>query len=331
MANNYSCLPAWQTACAATLGCETRTEELKTAAGEVLGSLRYAVLKSFLFGARVISLPFTDESAITLNDPARAQEAGRILLARLDAAAAAAGASSAELRGANPVLDSLGKELAASAPYSRFELDLTPGYAAVLAGYGSNIAKNLAQGARRLEVSLVKHPGSVELRELYLVYLAQMKTFGSPPLPMAYFRELAAAGLYIFFKATFDGRTAGMLAAIPDGGVLRADVNASLPAYASSFPKIRLFDESIRWAADNGFKVYDFMRTRRGTGVHGHKAKWGGSERGIKYYYRAYRSGARPEPDPSGPLFRLAAAGLRIMPCSLLEIIGPAIRAGAGK
>ncbi len=331
MAKNYACLPAWQAACAAALGCETRTEELKSAAGETLGLFHYAVIRSRLFGTRVISLPFSDESAVEPAEPARARETGRALLARLDAAAAAAGASSAELRGENPALDSLGGALEASIPYIRFELDLSHGYAALRAGYHSNISKNLAQGARRLEIELLKKPGTGQLRELYLIYLSQMKAFGSPPLPMTYFSTMAEAGLYVFFRARLGGRAAGMLAAIPDGVTLRADVNASLPEYAAAFPKVRLFDESIRWAAANGFQVYDFMRTRRGTGVHWHKAKWGGAEREIKYYYRAYGPGAKPEPEPSGILYRLAASGLRLMPASLLEKIGPAIRAGAGK
>jgi len=303
MTENYACLPAWQAVCAKALGCRARTEELKSASGENLGRFHYAVIRSRLFGTRLISMPFSDESAVELKDPAHAAEAGRALLTCLDAAAAAAGADAAELRGASPALDALGPELSVSAPYARFELDLSPGYAAVAAGYHSNIAKNLAQGAKRLEVRLLKKPGAAELRELYLIYLAQMKEFGSPPLPMSYFEGMSDAGLYIFFKATLDGRAAGMLAAIPDGRVLRADVNAAPPAYAAAFPKVRLFDESIRWAAENGFAVYDLMRTRRGTGVHGHKARWGGSERDIRYYYKAYKAGARPEPDAAGVLY----------------------------
>lgn len=331
MAANYACLPAWRAVCAASFGCDIRTEELRGASGEALGLFRYTVLRSRLFGTRLISLPFTDESGVELYDPARAAEAGRALLARLDAAAAASGASCAELRGQSPVLDALTPELSPSIPYVRFLLDLSGGYETAAARYHSNIGKNLAQGARRLKVRVIKSPGREELRRLYLVYLAQMSSFGSPPLPMSYFSAMAAAGLYVLFEAVLEGRTAGMLAAIPDGRTLRADVNASPPGFAAAFPKVRLFDESIRWACAEGFRTYDLMRTRRGTGVYGHKAKWGGAEAGIKYYYKAYSSGAKPEPDPEGAIYRLASSGLRLLPLTLLEKLGPVIRAGAGK
>ncbi len=331
MAANYACLPAWRAACAAALGCDIRTEELRSPAGEPLGRFHYAVLRSRLFGTRLISLPFSDESAVEPAAPGREAETGRALLARLDALAGAAGAAAAELRGRCPELDALGPELARSEPYVRFRLDLSGGYAAAAARYHSNVAKNLAQGARRLEVRVLKKPAPPDLRRLYLVYLAQMGAFGSPPLPMSYFSAMAAAGLYVFFEALLDGRTAGMLAAIPDGRALRADVNASLPGFGAAFPKVRLFDESVRWAGAEGFSSYDLMRTRRGTGVHAHKARWGGAEEPITYYYRAYRAAARREPDAAGAAYRLASLGLRLLPLPLLEKVGPLIRAGAGK
>jgi hypothetical protein len=122
-----------------------------------------------------------------------------------------------------------------------------------------------------------------------------------------------------------------MLAVIADGAVLRADISASLKEYDGSFPKIKLFDESIRFAAANGFKTYDIMRTRRGSGVHAHKLKWGGTGRDIIYYHRVYRRGAQLNPDPAGPFYRLASKGLRLLPAGILERVGPGIRAAAGK
>ncbi len=331
MAANYACLPAWRAACAEALGCEIRTLRLRAGSGAGLGLFHYAFLNSRLFGRRIISLPFSDESGIELKPGADPAEAGRAILAGLDAIARETRAASAELRGQSPALEALGGALSRSEPYVRFLLDLSPGYPAVAARYHSNLAKNLAQGARRLEVQLIKEPKTGTLRRLYLIYLAQMRSFGSPPLPMSYFSAMAGSGLYVFFEARLQGRSAGMLAAIPDGDALRADVNASLPEFAASFPKVRLFDESVRWACAEGFKTYDLMRTRRGTGVYDHKAKWGGAERPVVYYRRAYSAAARTEPDPQGAVYRLGALGLRLLPLALLERLGPVIRAGAGK
>lgn len=331
MAANYACSEGWRLACRSALGCEIRQAELRSPAGERLGSAAYAVMKSRIFGRRLISLPFSDESAVALADPGRAPEAASALKELLDSAAAGCGAAFAELRGAGPVQEAAPADFIPAAPYVRFELPLAPGHEKLRAAYNTNISKNLSKADKFVSVEAAEAPSDKELRGLYEIYLAQMRRFGSPPLPPAYFSALSRAGLYVFFTALVGGKPAGMLAAIKDGPVLRADVNAALPEYDSFFPKVRLFDESIRWAAASGFATYDFMRTRRGSGVHAHKLKWGGTEREIRYYYRVYRSGADLNPDPDRPLYRLAAMGLRFAPLALLERIGPLIRAAAGK
>lgn len=331
MASNYACSEDWRAACRAALGCDIRSSELKARSGETLGSAAYAVMKSRFFGRRLISLPFSDESAVELALPGRAAEAAEALKVQLDQAAAGCGAAFAELRGAGPVQEAAPADFAPSAPYVRFELALAPGHEKLRAAYNTNILKNLSKAGKFVSVEISEAPSDRELRGLYDIYLVQMRRFGSPPLPPSYFSALSRAGLYVFFTALVDGRPAGMLAAIKDGPVLRADVNAALPEFDNFFPKVRLFDESIRWAAASGFSTYDFMRTRRGSGVHAHKLKWGGTEREIRYYYRVYRGGADLNPDPDRPLYRLAAMGLKFAPKALLEKLGPLIRAAAGK
>lgn len=321
---NYACLESWHKICRDALGTSVKTLELKSG-----GCFHYAELDSALFGRRIISLPFTDETTVLHggNPDGTAEE----LASFLDEKAARTGAAFAELHGACPALETAGSLFLRSSPYIRVELNLSPGYKRLRAAYHRNIIKNLEQGGRRTEISRVDIPSAGELDAIYAVYLAQMARFGSPPLPRAYFHGMTQAGLYSFFTARVGGKLAGMLAVIADGGVLRADISASLGKYDNSFPKIRLFDESIRFAATSGFATYDFMRTRRGSGVHAHKLKWGGTGRDIIYYHKVYRRGAHLNPDPAGPFYRLASLGLRLLPAGMLERIGPGIRAAAGK
>ena len=127
------------------------------------------------------------------------------------------------------------------------------------------------------------------------------------------------------------GRAAAFLFALVWGGIFYADVNAGLPEFETFFPKVKLFDETIKPACAGGLRRYDFMRTRAGSGVYEHKKKWGGREIPIKYFYRPYKPGLRLELDPEQARFALPKLLLRHAPIALLKAIGPAIRRHAGK
>lgn len=139
------------------------------------------------------------------------------------------------------------------------------------------------------------------------------------------------AGLGRLFTASVGNKPAALLFALERDGVFFADVNAGLPEFANYFPKIKLFDETIRLACREGLRRYDFMRTRPGSGVHEHKKKWGGKEAAIRYYFRIYKEGKKPGLDPEQGVFALPRLLLKFAPLPLLKAAGPFIRRQAGK
>lgn len=325
----YSCTAAWLQLCRKLYGYDTRCF-LLSKDGAAAGGFCCAVVPSFLFGTRVISMPFSDEPGFWLNPgaaltPAESAQFAAAAAKELDALAAAAGAAYAELRGAAPADGGFTR----TAPYLRLTLDLSLPYEELRRGFHINLIKNLRKADKTVAVGETREPAA--FAGVYGIYLQQMRLFGSPPLPAAHFEALLAAGHGRLYVASVNGAAAAFLFALVRGGVFYADVNAALPEFDTFFPKIRLFDETIRLACAEGLRAYDFMRTRPSGGVYEHKKKWGGKEVPVNYFFRTYRAGASLRLDPEESRFALPRLLLRRAPLRLLGAVGPALRRHAGK
>jgi len=329
----YSCSPAWASLCRGLYGYDLRDFAVRRG-GETVGGFCCAVVRSALFGTRLLSLPFSDEPGLWLRPGVSlsAQELAALRAAAagaLDALAAETGADYAELRGADALFSGEETGFVSAAPYLRLVLDTSRPYEELRRNFHSNLIKNLRKAGKSVAVAESRDPAA--FAALYPVYLRQLRRFGSPPLPAAHFEALLRAGLGRLYTASVGGRPAAFLFALVQDGTFYADVNAGLPEYETWFPKIRLFDETIRLACGEGLRAYDFMRTRPGSGVYDHKKKWGGAELPIKYYYRVYKKGRNLRLDPEQARFTLPRLLLRRAPLALLKAVGPLLRRHAGK
>jgi len=331
----YCCSPAWISLCRKIFGYEVKAFSIRQDSKRI-GGFMYAVVRSPVFGTRLVSMPFSDEGALWFK-PGETPDAQSMKVVRdavtevLDKDAGDLGADYAELRGMEilfPDMESDERFICAS-PYTRFVLDTSSPYADLRDRFQTNLIKNLKKADKRVSVAETREPE--EMADIYGIYARQMREFGSPPLPVLYFKHLLREGLGRLFIARVNGCPAAMLFTLEHNGVRFADINAGSPEFEEFFTKIRLFDETIRSACGTNLRAYDFMRTRPGSGVHEHKQKWGGKEFPIKYYFRQYRAGANLEMDPEQKRFAPARLLLRHLPLSLLVKIGPLIRRQAGK
>ncbi len=331
----YCCSPAWTGLCREVFGYELKTFSIERDSRRI-GGFAYAVVRSPVFGTRLVSMPFSDESALWFIPGAQPDAPGlrevRDAVAEdLDKAACGTGAAYAELRGAEILFPAGEKDerFICASPYTRFVLDTCAPYAGLRERFHTNLIKNLRKADKNVSVTETAEPAGAA--EVYDLYVRQMREFGSPPLPARYFEHLLREGLGRLFIASVSGRPAAMLFALEHNGTRFADINSGNPEFEEFFPKIRLFDETIRSACAANLRAYDFMRTRPGSGVHGHKQKWGGKEIPIRYYFRQYRPGANLKMDPGQARFAPARFLLRHLPLPLLKTLGPLLRRQAGK
>jgi FemAB-related protein (PEP-CTERM system-associated) len=167
----------------------------------------------------------------------------------------------------------------------------------------------------------------------FALYADNVHRHGTPPLPKRYFRRLLA---------TF-GDASEVLAVMdasgrPVSGVLsfyfRDEV---LPYYAGDTARARdlgandfKYWELMRRACERGVGVFDYGRSKRGTGSFDFKKNWGFEPAPLAYEYRLYARSDIPQNNPLNPKYRAFIALWRRLPQPVANAFGPLIVRGLG-
>ena len=83
--------------------------------------------------------------------------------------------------------------------------------------------------------------------------------------------------------------------------------------------------ELMRRGCERNLKVFDYGRSKRGTGSFSFKKNWGFEPQPLYYEYRLYKGDAIPQNNPANPKFRAFIAIWRRLPIGLANRLGPAI------
>jgi FemAB-related protein (PEP-CTERM system-associated) len=105
-----------------------------------------------------------------------------------------------------------------------------------------------------------------------------------------------------------------------------------LPYYAGDLPNARevaandfKYWELMRRACERGYRVFDYGRSKRGSGSYDFKKNWGFEPRTLHYEYRIWRGRDIPQNNPSNPKYKLFIALWRQLPLGLANRLGPYI------
>jgi len=162
----------------------------------------------------------------------------------------------------------------------------------------------------------------------FALYADNVHRHGTPAMPKAYFRALQRA-----FGADCEVMTVNAADGRPLSSVLsfyfRDEV---LPYYAGDDTSARdlaandfKYWELMRRACTRGLKVFDYGRSKQGTGSFAFKKNWGFEPRPLHYQYCLYRRDAIPQNNPSNAKYKLLIAAWRRMPIGLANWLGPFI------
>jgi FemAB-related protein (PEP-CTERM system-associated) len=91
-----------------------------------------------------------------------------------------------------------------------------------------------------------------------------------------------------------------------------------------------LYWELMRRACERGLRVFDYGRSKRGTGSFDFKKNWGFEPQPLAYEYRLVKGKRVGEVNPLNPKYRLAIKLWQRMPLSLANRIGPLIARNLG-
>jgi len=167
--------------------------------------------------------------------------------------------------------------------------------------------------------------GMIHLDDFYDVYAHSVHQLGSPVFSRRLFRAIAEefgkdCELLTVWKG--DWLCAGVLTLYYEDQVLPYYGGArreAFPFAVNDFMYWRLMCH----AASAGFRVFDFGRSREGTGPYHFKRHWGFAPQPLPYQYVLRDGAAMPNLSPANPKMRGAVEVWKRMPLALSKLLGP--------
>ncbi len=173
---------------------------------------------------------------------------------------------------------------------------------------------------------------SREVDQLHQIYAESVRNLGTPVFPRRYFRALAEA-----FGDDMDVvvvRDAERPVAAVMNFYWRDEV---LPYYGGGTAAARrchandfMYWEVMRRAAAKGYRLFDFGRSKVGTGAFSFKKNWGFEPTPLHYQFRLAPGGMIPDYNPLNPRYRRFIKVWKKLPLSVANLIGPLIVRGLG-
>ena len=84
-----------------------------------------------------------------------------------------------------------------------------------------------------------------------------------------------------------------------------------------------MYWEVMRRAVEKGIKVFDYGRSKIGTGSYNFKKNWGFTPQPLFYEFYLVKSTAMPDINPLNPKYRLFIAAWKRLPLVVSQIVGP--------
>jgi FemAB-related protein (PEP-CTERM system-associated) len=286
--------------------------------GQIAGVLPLFELKSLLFGHALVSIPFAIGGGLV----ADGEPAERALLGAAKDLARELRVDYLELRSETPLDD---PELLTKNLYVTFRADLTQGEEALL--------QRMERKRRQMMNYVAKAPfehriaGLEELPLFYRMFCESMRHHGTPVYPKLFLREILdrhPAHSNLFFVHHAGKPVAAVL------NLLFRDVVMPFYAGADRTEKPRGVDEYLylsilRWGRENGFRAFDFGRSKRETGAYKFKAKWGMDEVPLGYQYYLVKAKGLPNVSPANPKYQRAIRIWQRLPLPVTRLLGPSI------
>lgn len=289
--------------------------------GAITGVLPLAQVSTLLFGNTLISVPFCVYGGPLAAD----SETAAALSAHAAKLLRQTGASAIEFRHRADVASDW---LERPGLYVTFRK-------AIEGGHGENL-KSIPRKQRAMVRKAIQNGLSSSVSHdaglLHGIYAESVRNLGTPVFSRGYFTLLTE-----IFRDDCDVVT------VLDGDRPIASVmnfyfrDEVLPYYGggTAFARQRAGNDFMYWevmrrAADRGCRLFDFGRSKVGTGAFDFKKNWGFAPESLCYRYKLAPGAAIPDHNPLNPKYRLFIAAWKRLPLPIANALGPAIVRGLG-
>ncbi len=284
--------------------------------GRIEGVLPLAENKSRLFGHALVSLPFAVYGGVAAQTP----EAAQALEAEAQKTAQTLKVEHLEMRNTTRQHEDWPHQDL----YVTFRKEILPEEEAnmlaiprkqramVRKGIKNNLRSEIDSGVDRF----------------FALYADNVHRHGTPAMPRRYFQALLDA---------FGDAAEVLVVTSEQGEPLSAVLSfyfrdEVLPYYAGDAVAARdlaandfKYWELMRRACARGLKVFDYGRSKQGTGSFAFKKNWGFEPTPLHYEYCLYRREAVPQNNPSNAKYQLMIKAWRRLPLSVANWLGPHI------
>ena len=290
-------------------------------AGQTVGLLPLALVKSLLFGRFLVSLPYVNTAGVI----ARSEVAAGSLIDRAVRLADELKVRHLELRHESEVNHAALGDRITSKVHMRLALPAT--VEALDRQIRSKVRNKIRKGERQ---GFSTHWGQFELLDdFYEVFSRNMRDLGTPVFGRKLFREIVTGfSGDAEFCVIRNGRqpiAAGLL--VHGDGVTLVPSASSLREYNSTNANDWMYWQLLQRAVTRGQKVFDFGRSSEGSNTFVFKKKWGAEpEPAVWQYY--VREGSVSDMRPENSKYARAVRIWRKLPVPLTRLIGPSIVRG---
>ncbi|SHH41546.1 FemAB family XrtA/PEP-CTERM system-associated protein [Massilia sp. CF038] len=161
----------------------------------------------------------------------------------------------------------------------------------------------------------------------FTCYATSVHRLGTPVFPKSYFKVI---------KEVF-GEACEIRVIVREGELIAAVMSfyfrdEVLPYYGGGMPAARetagndfMYWNLMQAAAARGARIFDFGRSKLGTGAFDFKKNWGFEPTPLEYEYRLYAATELPDNNPLNPKYQLFIKMWKKMPIGLANFLGPFI------
>jgi FemAB-related protein (PEP-CTERM system-associated) len=284
--------------------------------GAIRGVLPLVLVRSMLFGTRLVSTGWCVGGATAVDEPAAAEALDRAAEALL----AGSPAEYIEYRDpANPHTD--GRWQIKDGIYASFERPIEADEDGCL----KQIPRKQRAVVRKAIESTLTDRIDENAASFYQLYSLSMRNLGTPVFSRRYINSL----LEVF------GADADILTVYQDERPMASVLNfyfrdKVMPYYTGADPEARklgaadlMYFRVMRRAAARGYKAFDFGRSKLDTGPYAFKKNWGFEPRPVNHEFLLKAGVAMPDVNPNNPKYQRKIEAWKKLPLPIANLIGP--------
>lgn len=284
---------------------------------EIKGILPLFLMKSALFGKKLISVPFCDYGGVCAND----EQTKNLLIEEAKKITKEKCADYLELRQLHgnchgPITKNI---------YFTLILGLKANSDFLWMNFSKKVRNAIRKAVKsNLEVAM----GKKYINEFYDVFSKNMRDLGTPVHNFNFFRNILRefpnqANILI---TSYEEKAMGAMFLLKFKDIMYAPWVSSYRQYFHLNPNNMLYWEAIRYGCEEGFKYFDFGRSKWNSGTFRFKKPWGAIPKQLQYLYYLNSLDNMPNLDPSSQKYRALTQVWKRLPVSIATMVGPKIR-----